>query len=165
MRDPERRLLSIDQAVAWRNALRRRGAELAVTNGCFDLLHAGHVRSLVAARREGDAVLVLLNSDRSVAALKGPGRPVYCERDRAYLLGALRSVDYVLVFRGTNCATELNLLAPDIYVKGEDFRDTQHPGEKAALAACGCRTVWLPREPGLSTTAAIAAAARGGNPA
>jgi rfaE bifunctional protein nucleotidyltransferase chain/domain len=150
------RILHLSAAVAWRQALRRDGRTLALTNGCFDVLHAGHVRSLEAAFGEADALVVLLNSDASVRGLKGPERPVYRQEHRAYLLASLRSVDAVVLFEGADCAAEIAALSPDVYVKSDEYRGRQNPAEAAALAACGAVTVWLRREAGLSTSATVA---------
>jgi rfaE bifunctional protein nucleotidyltransferase chain/domain len=156
MRSATARILGLAAAVAWRSALRRDGARLALTNGCFDLLHAGHVEALERARGEGEALVVLLNSDASVRALKGPERPIYHEEHRAYLLAALRCVDAVIIFEGEDCAREMLSLSPEVYVKSEEYRNRQNPAERAALAACGSQVVWLPRRAGLSTSAVVA---------
>jgi rfaE bifunctional protein nucleotidyltransferase chain/domain len=163
MRNPQHAIVSLAAAVAWREALRASGGTLAITNGCFDLKHRGHDEFLYRAEREADALLVLLNSDASVAALKGPDRPVHRQQDRAYSLASLAAVSVVVVFAGTDCAAELRELRPDTYVKSEEYRVTQHPEERAVLAACGARVVWLPRLPGLSSSAAIAATATHGS--
>jgi len=170
MRAATARILDLAAAVAWRQALRRDGATLALTNGCFDVVHAGHVESLERARAEGEALVVLLNSDASVRALKGPDRPIYRQEHRAYMLASLRSVDAVVVFGSQSqspfgsgdcstarpdCAAEIAALEPDVYCKSEEYRQTQDPAERAALAACRAMVVWLRRVPGLSTTATV----------
>lgn len=152
MRDPHNKILTLAQAVAWHRRLRDIGATLVVTNGCFDLLHRGHAELLYRARKEGDALLVLLNSDASVRALKGPTRPVVPELDRAFMLASLSAVSVVVLFKATDCAAELAALQPEVYAKGEEYRHRQHPAEAAALANAQTRFVWQPRLLGLSTT-------------
>lgn len=141
MRNPQAKILTLDQAVAWREALRRHSsADLVVTNGCFDLLHRGHCDLLYAARKRGDALLVLLNSDSSVKALKGPERPIVHQADRAFVLASLGAVSAVVIFGGERCAEEVAALAPDIYIKGGDYTPGGlDPSERAALDACGAR--------------------------
>ncbi len=156
MKDPARSLLSLEQAVRWRGTLRRNGRRLAVTNGCFDLLHRGHASYLLAARACADALLVLLNSDASVRSLKGPSRPLNTERDRAYLLASLRAVDRVVVFDSPRCDAELAALSPDVYVKAGDYTlEKLDPGERRALLDAGAEIVFMPFVPGLSTTGIV----------
>lgn len=156
MKDPARSLLSLEQAVRWRQALRRNGRRLAVTNGCFDLLHRGHASYLLEARGCADALLVLLNSDASVRALKGPSRPLNTEQDRAYLLASLRAVDRVVVFDSPRCDAELAALSPDVYVKAGDYTlEKLDPGERKALLDAGAEIVFMPFVPGHSTTGIV----------
>ena len=153
---PETGLLSLDGARQWRESLRAAGKKLVVTNGCFDIMHRGHAAYLREARLQGDALLVLINSDASVRMLKGEKRPVVSESDRAYMLCALSSVDRVVVFDGMRCDRELAAIAPDVYVKGGDYTlDKLDPGERAALEKAGTRIVFKPFIPGFSTTALI----------
>src|SRR5216684_7482560 len=112
------KILALETLPAWRAALRAIGKKLAVTNGCFDLLHVGHVTYLEAARNQADALLVGLNSDSAVRALKGPDRPVNGEADRAAVLAALESVDGVCIFSDPNATHFLAAAQPDTYVKG-----------------------------------------------
>ncbi|MDX9981615.1 MAG: adenylyltransferase/cytidyltransferase family protein, partial [Lentisphaeria bacterium] len=98
MRAPESKIMDLAAARVWRESLRAEGRRLAMTNGCFDLLHRGHAEYLARARERADALLVAINSDASVRAIKGPTRPVVAEQDRAFLLACLESVDAVLVF-------------------------------------------------------------------
>ena len=151
---PETRIFgSLAAAVRWRASLRERGSRLAVTNGCFDVLHRGHAEYLLAARKTADALLVLINSDASVRSLKGPSRPVNTESDRAYLLASLRFVDAVLVFDAVRCDRELDALAPDAYAKGGDYTiETLDPTERAALLRHGTQIHFIPFVPGHSTT-------------
>jgi rfaE bifunctional protein nucleotidyltransferase chain/domain len=165
MKHPQDNIISLSAAAFWRADLRRRGADLVVCNGCYDLLHAGHVRGLIQARRQGDALLVLLNSDASVRALKGPTRPLIAQDDRAILLASLSCVTAVVLFDEPRCSSQLTALGPDIYCISEQYRQTQDPTEAAALAACGAAVHWLPVVPGLSTTALIARCASLASPA
>ena len=132
-----------------------RGRRVVFTNGCFDLLHAGHVKLLERAKRLGDLLVVGLNSDRSVRGLKGPGRPIVWQRDRALLLAALESVDYVAIF---NDATPLRLvkrLRPHVLIKGADWKASDIVGSEAVHQRGG-RVVRFPLLKGYSTTRLIA---------
>ena len=146
-------VLTLEEALRWREELRRSGRTLAVTNGCFDLLHRGHAVYLERARAEADALLVLVNSDASVRALKGPERPLQCQEDRAFLLCALKPVDRAVIFDSPRCDRELELLAPDVYVKGGDYTaENLDPGERRALEKSGSRLVFVSFVPGHSST-------------
>ena len=150
---PESRVMTLDAAVAWRASLRADGKKLVVTNGCFDLLHRGHAEYLARSRSLGDALLVLVNSDASVRALKGPSRPVVDEVSRTLLLCSLRAVDAAVIFDAPRCHRELAALAPDIYVKGGDYTVEQlDPDERAALFAAHTQIVFQPFVDGFSTT-------------
>ena len=154
--DPARGVLSLDAAMAWREELRRAGKLLVVTNGCFDIMHRGHAAYLREAREQGDALLVLLNSDTSVRRLKGAKRPVVNESDRAYMLCSLRFVDRAVIFDGDRCDRELAALAPDVYVKGGDYTLSKlDPAERGALERSGTRIVFKRFIPGCSTTGII----------
>jgi rfaE bifunctional protein nucleotidyltransferase chain/domain len=118
---------------------RAAGRRVVFANGCFDLLHVGHVRYLQAAAAEGDRLVVAVNDDRSVAALKGEGRPILPAVERAELLAALRGVDYVVVFGDANVERLLTLLKPDVHCKGTDYTVETVP-ERAVVAAYGGRT-------------------------
>lgn len=138
---------------AWREALRRSGRRLVVTNGCFDLLHAGHVDYLEAARARGDALLVGLNGDESVRQLKGPSRPLNPEGDRARVLAALGCVDAVCVFPEVRAVRFLDAAQPDIYVKGGDYTlETINQDERRAVESHGGRIEFQAFLPGRSTT-------------
>ncbi|MBR2374620.1 MAG: adenylyltransferase/cytidyltransferase family protein [Lentisphaeria bacterium] len=156
MADIESSILSLEDAVKWRKALAAQGLRLAVTNGCFDLLHRGHAVYLNAAREEADALLVLVNSDASVRALKGPTRPLQSEDDRAFLLCSLKAVDKAVIFDSPRCNRELEALAPDVYIKGGDYtEDSLDPDERAALKKSGSRIVFISFVPGHSSTGII----------
>jgi len=118
---------------------RAAGRTIAFANGCFDLLHVGHVRYLRGAAAEGDRLIVAVNGDASVCALKGPGRPILPAADRAELVDALRGVDYVVVFEDRDVARLLAQLKPDVHCKGTDYQVETVP-ERATVAAYGGRT-------------------------
>lgn len=120
------------------DAHRRAGRRVVFTNGCFELLHVGHTRLLEGARREGDVLVVALNDDASVRRLKGPGRPVQPEGERAELVAALRWVDYVTIFREDTVDAILKRLRPDVHAKGTDYRPETLP-ERATAEAIGAR--------------------------
>ena len=136
--------------------MKARGQKLVFTNGCFDLLHAGHVRYLASARALGDALAVGINGDESVLSLKGAGRPINREGDRAEVLAALESVDYVTVFPEIRTTNLLRLVRPQIYAKGGDYTpETLNAEEKSVLDDIGAEIRIVPFEPGYSTTALI----------
>jgi rfaE bifunctional protein nucleotidyltransferase chain/domain len=144
-----------------RDRMDAEGRRLVFTNGCFDLLHAGHVRYLQQARALGDALVVGLNSDRSVRELKGEGRPLNGQDDRAEVLAALGCVDYVVIFDGQRATELLRAVRPHIYAKGGDYtRDSLDAEERGALEACGAKIEILPLVPGRSTTALLGKMAR-----
>jgi rfaE bifunctional protein nucleotidyltransferase chain/domain len=150
-----------EQVAAWTKALRAQGKKLVVTNGCFDLLHRGHVAYLEAARALGDALLVGVNSDASVRALKGPDRPVNSETDRAAVLAALQSVDAVCIFTDPTAKRFLSTVAPDIYAKGGDYTiDTINQEERRLIEQLGGRVAIVPGVPGKSTSALLEKIAR-----
>jgi rfaE bifunctional protein nucleotidyltransferase chain/domain len=141
---------------AYRAALTARGERMVFTNGCFDLLHVGHVRYLQAARALGDALVVAVNGDASVRALKGPTRPVNSEQDRAEVLAALACVDAVTIFHEERVGEVVRAIRPHIYAKGGDYTiDSLDAGERAVLAEVGAEIRILPLVPGKSTTAII----------
>ncbi len=117
---------------------RRPGRRIVLANGCFDLLHVGHVRYLEAAKQEGDLLVVGVNSDASVAQLKGSGQPVLPARERAKLVAALRAVDYVVVFDAPTATPLIEALRPDVHAKGTDYTPDTVP-EREALRAVGGR--------------------------
>ncbi len=160
VRLPNPKLLTLRQAAKLRRRLRRAGGRLVLTNGVFDLLHPGHTSYLARARKlagRRGRLLVALNSDRSVRALKGPRRPILGEKARAYNLAQLTSVDGVVIFRRPRLVREIQVLRPDIYVKAGDYSlATLDPAERAALEAAGTRIRFLPFLAGFSTTALIA---------
>jgi len=132
----EDKILSLDVLRA-RLAGERRGRRLVLANGCFDLLHAGHVRYLEAAKREGDLLVVGVNSDASVAALKGAGRPLLPATERARLVAAVAAVDYVVVFDAPTVVLLLEALRPDVHAQGADDTPESVPEREAVRAAGG----------------------------
>lgn len=152
----EFKILSLPKMMAEAERLRASGRRLVFTNGCFDLLHVGHVRYLRAARALGEALLVALNGDQSVRALKGPTRPINTEADRAEVLAALGCVDYVTVFHEPRVTEVIRAVRPDIYAKGGDYTvESLDPAERGALEEVGARVEILGLVPGRSTTAVI----------
>ena len=148
------KILSTDRMLEERARLRAAGVRLVFTNGVFDLLHVGHVRYLAAARALGEALVVAINSDRSVRELKGPDRPVFAERERAEILAALRSVDYVVIFDDVSPRSLIKQLLPDVLVKGGDYRIDEIHGREEVEAAGG-KVIPLPFVPGASTTSLL----------
>jgi len=132
-------ILSETQLVEAITRERRVGRSIAFANGCFDLLHVGHVRYLAGAAAEADRLVVAVNDDRSVAQLKGKGGPILTASDRAELVAALRAVDYVVIFADANVERLLLLLKPDVHCKGTDYTVDSVP-ERAVVAGYGGRT-------------------------
>ena len=147
------KIISLEQLPVWRDSLREVGKRLVVTNGCFDLLHAGHVIYLEQAAALGDLLLVGCNGDESVRQLKGVGRPLNPEADRALVLSALESVGSVVVFPERRAEDFLRLAKPDVYVKGGDYTpETLDAGERVAVESGGGEVVIIPFVSGKSTT-------------
>ncbi len=152
--DLSAKIIPLEELSAWREDLRSRGRRLAATNGCFDILHAGHVNYLCAARAEADALLVGLNSDASVRQLKGEGRPIQTQADRATVLAALSAVDGVCIFEDERATRFLKAAAPEVYVKGGDYTVDELPAEERAMVAqLGGKIVVIGHVPGQSSTA------------
>jgi len=152
----ETKIIAWAELPAWRAKVRATGKRLVVTNGCFDLLHRGHVTYLQAARSQGEALLVGLNSDVSVGQLKGPDRPLNAEADRAAVLAALESVDGVCIFAEKTATRFIERAQPDIYVKGGDYTvETLNQEERKVVESAGGKIMVLPVVPGKSTTALL----------
>jgi len=150
------KIVELQELPARVDQLRRAGKTLVATNGCFDLLHVGHVRYLQAARELGDALLVGINSDESTRQLKGDGRPLNKENDRAEVVAALCSVDLVTVFPELRAVRFLELAAPDVYVKGGDYTvENLEESEKEVLKRVGAAIRIIPFEKGYSTSALL----------
>ncbi|MEI8078163.1 MAG: adenylyltransferase/cytidyltransferase family protein [bacterium] len=156
MRLPKTKILTWDDVKTWRAAVRQAGRRLVLTNGCFDLLHRGHVDYLARARQLGDALLLAVNSDASIRTLKGPERPLNPEDDRLFVLAGLESVDAVVIFDSLRADGIIALAEPDFYAKGGDISlATLPPEERHALNACGAQIIFLPFLDGFSSTATI----------
>ncbi len=147
-------ILTLEQAILRFGRKKRNGRHVVFTNGCFDLLHPGHIGSLEQARALGDALIVGLNSDASVRRLKGAGRPVLPERERAEILAGLECVDAVVIFDDLTPRQVIASLLPDVLVKGGDWPGDQIVGRQEVEAAGG-RVVSIPVVPGYSTTAIL----------
>jgi rfaE bifunctional protein nucleotidyltransferase chain/domain len=150
------KLISWANLPAWRESLRTHGKRVVVTNGCFDVLHLGHVTYLEAARNLGDMLLVGLSGDESVHQLKGANRPVNNQQDRAGVIAALESVNGVCIFSEKTATRFLSLAQPDIYVKGGDYTlETLNQEERRTVEGAGGKIILLPFVPGKSTTALL----------
>jgi len=150
----EDKVVPLQQLGAIVAELRREGHTIVTTNGCFDLLHIGHLRYLEAARSHGDVLVVAVNSDNSVRQLKGPGRPIVPQDERATMLAALQLVDYVTVFDSLNPCELVSLLRPDVHAKGQDY-DPKHMPETLPVRQWGGRVVTLKLSEAHSTTELI----------
>jgi len=148
------KIISPEQMLGERQSLRAAGKRLVFTNGVFDLLHVGHVRYLAEARALGDALVVAINSDRTVRELKGADRPVFDQAERAEILAALRSVDYVTIFDDISPRGLIAALLPDVLVKGGDYQLDQIHGREEVEAAGG-NVISLPFVEGASTSSLI----------
>jgi len=151
------KILDLPSLLSLREAHRQAKRTVVWTNGCFDLLHVGHIRSLQAASQLGDVLDVGLNSDESVRQLKGEGRPILPAQDRAEILAALECVDHVLIFADLTPTATLQLLRPEVHCKGAEYappHGRQLP-ERAVVEAYGGRVAFLPLLPGTSTTDVI----------
>ena len=147
------KIKTLDELIALRSGWAREGRKVVWTSGCFDLVHAGHARSLHDAKSLGDILIVGLNSDASVRAFKGESRPLMCEQDRAELLAAFEDVDYVTVFHEPDPSLALSRLRPDIHCKGAEYADGSRPvPEKAIVESYGGEVRFLPVHPGRSTS-------------
>ncbi|MGH7907566.1 MAG: PfkB family carbohydrate kinase, partial [Candidatus Binataceae bacterium] len=151
----ERKIVSLPELRTALQLNRRAGRRIVFSNGCFDVLHAGHIQSLNFARSQGDILVVGLNSDRGVRALKGPGRPIYPAVERARMLAALEDVSYVVVFDEPRSERIVRQVRPDVLVKGEDYSGKLIDGEEW-VASYGGRVALAPLLPGRSTTGTIA---------
>jgi rfaE bifunctional protein nucleotidyltransferase chain/domain len=148
------RILSLHDAILKFGRAHRGDQRVVFTNGCFDLLHPGHVQTLEAARALGDVLIVGMNSDASVRELKGEGRPVVCDRERAEILAALECIDAVVIFDDLTPRETIAALLPDVLVKGGDWAGDQIIGREEVEAAGG-RVVSFAVVPGYSTTAIL----------
>ena len=150
------KIITLEELAARSAELRAAGKRIVTTNGCFDLLHVGHVRYLKAARALGDVLAVGLNGDDSVRELKGLGRPVNTERDRAEIVAALECVDFVTIFSEPLAMRSLSAAYPAIYAKGGDYTaDNLNAEERAILEKIGAEIRIIPFEVGYSTSALL----------
>jgi rfaE bifunctional protein nucleotidyltransferase chain/domain len=149
-------ILSWEKLPAWREEKKQRGKKVVATNGCFDLLHVGHVRFLQEAKALGDVLIVGVNGDASVRELKGEGRPVNGEADRAEVVAGLGCVDAAVIFPEKRATRFLESVKPDLYVKGGDYQaDQLDKDELEAVTKGGGRVQVLDLTPGRSTTAVL----------
>jgi rfaE bifunctional protein nucleotidyltransferase chain/domain len=151
------KILPLERACELVDELKRQGKRVVFTNGCFDVLHPGHVRVFTEARKLGDVLIVAVNSDRSVRELKGPARPITPENERAEILAALEAVDYVTIFDDASVQPVIARLLPDVLVKGGDWGPDGIVG-RADVEAAGGTVISVPVVPGFSTSALIEAA-------
>jgi len=149
----EPRVITAKEARQERDSLRAAGASLVFTNGCFDILHRGHTEYLAFARAQGDALVVGLNSDASVRRAKGPTRPVNSQDDRAFVLGSLRAVDYVVIFDEDEPRDLIEKILPDVLVKGKDW--AHYVSGRDVVEAHGGMVVLADMVEGKSTTSTI----------
>ena len=147
------RILTPEQAREERDYLHSQGKKLVFTNGCFDILHRGHTQYLAFARAQGDALVVGLNSDASVRRAKGPTRPVNAEQDRAFVLGSLRAVDFVVIFDEDEPRDLISQILPDVLVKGKDW--AHYVSGRDIVEAHGGKVVLADMVEGKSTTATL----------
>jgi rfaE bifunctional protein nucleotidyltransferase chain/domain len=149
----ESKIVPLKELAEHAKQFRANGKKIVATNGCFDLLHVGHIRYLKAARALGDVLVVGLNGDQSVCELKGRGRPINGQNERAELVASLESVDLVAIFPELRATHFIESVAPDVYVKGGDYSsETLNPEERAALQKIGSKIEIVPFEKGYSTS-------------
>jgi D-glycero-beta-D-manno-heptose 1-phosphate adenylyltransferase len=148
------RIVSQEELISLFGRASRGAHKVVFTNGCFDLLHPGHIRSLEAARSLGDVLVVGLNRDASIRQMKGDARPVIAESERAELLAALEAVDFVVLFGEATPREIISLLLPDVLVKGTDWGSGEIVGREEVERAGG-RVISVPLEPGYSTTSLL----------
>lgn len=156
MRKAEEKIVHLNELLAFREQCRNTGKQVVWTNGCFDVMHAGHVIYLQQAKEYGDFLVVGVNSDRSVRELKGKNRPVCCQEHRALVVAALECVDFVLIFEQKSPVKILEQLKPDFYVKGGDYTiDTIDQLERMTIESYSGKIVILPLVDGISTSLII----------
>jgi D-beta-D-heptose 7-phosphate kinase/D-beta-D-heptose 1-phosphate adenosyltransferase len=153
MRCAEAKILSVEAMRAERARLATQGRKLVFTNGCFDILHAGHVTYLEFARSQGDCLLLGLNTDASVRRNKGPDRPIHCEADRARVIAALECIDYVVLFDDDEPKALIEQIVPDVLVKGADW--AHYVSGRETVEAAGGKVVLAQMVEGRSTTGTI----------
>ncbi|MDG1131688.1 MAG: adenylyltransferase/cytidyltransferase family protein [Opitutales bacterium] len=153
---PVKNSYSFEEICKIRSIREQQGKSIVLTNGCFDLIHAGHIYSLEKAAALGDELWVALNSDYSVRKIKGNNRPIYSQNERAYLLGALEAVNLTFFFDSTNLAQEIKRLKPDFYAKSGDYSlDNLNPEEHKALKDANTQICFVPFLEGFSTSRTV----------
>jgi rfaE bifunctional protein nucleotidyltransferase chain/domain len=154
--DSSSRVLDLDGILVLRAEAATKGLSVVLSNGCFDLLHRGHISYLEESSSKGDLLIVAINSDESVRQLKGTGRPVHSQKDRAFAIASLRCVDVVFIFRGPRLDREITVIRPDHYTKAGDYTlDTLDAGERDALDIVGTKIHLLRYLAGHSSTSLI----------
>lgn len=156
IRQAKSKILPLEDAYRVIDGHKARGDRVVFTNGCFDLIHPGHTRYLADARELGDLLIVALNSDRSVRELKGDGRPIFPQQERAEILAALTAVDYVTIFDDPTPQAVIARMLPHVLVKGAGWGPNEIVG-RAEVEAAGGRVVSMPAIPGFSTTSIVSA--------
>ncbi len=149
------KIITLSQATKIVQRLRRAGKKIVFTNGCFDLLHVGHIRTFAFCKRHGDVLFVGLNSDASVRARKGKFRPLVSEKERAEILSALSDVDYVVIFKTRTPLPLIKSIKPDVHVKGGDYKNAKALPEYDAVASYGGKVLLAPQIKNKSTTKLI----------
>jgi rfaE bifunctional protein nucleotidyltransferase chain/domain len=153
---PVKNSYSFEEICKIRLEREQQGKSIVLTNGCFDLVHAGHIYSLEKAAALGDELWVALNSDASIRKIKGTNRPIYSQNERAYLLGALEAVNLTFLFDSTNLAQEIKRLRPDFYAKSGDYSlDNLNPEEHKALEEANTKICFVPFLEGFSTSRTV----------
>lgn len=159
--DPAKLIHSLEELLVWRAQVAREGKCIVLTNGCFDLLHCGHISYLHESAALGDLLVVAINSDSSVRELKGSDRPINSENDRAYAIASLRCVDATFIFQGPRLDREIIALKPEVYTKAGDYTlDSLDPSEREALESVNTQICLMPFVQGHSTTNLIQRAAQ-----
>lgn len=148
----KKKIVSLTEAKKIAQKLRREGKKIVFTNGCFDLLHIGHIRTFKFCKRHGDVLIVGLNSDASVRALKGKPRPLISEKERVEILSALSDVDYVIIFKTETPVPLIETLKPDVHVKGGDYKNVKMLPEYAVVKHYGGKVILAPEIKNKSTT-------------
>ena len=154
MTDPIQNILSLEAAIAYRQEMAAQGKRVVLTNGCFDVIHAGHVAYLRDARRAGDVLVVGVNSDSQVRSLKGDDRPIFDQTERVEILGELKCVDYLVIFEEHTAHDLIRAVSPDVYVKGGDYAPEEIV-EFDLLSELQIEVQVLAHRPGLGSSAII----------
>lgn len=149
----QKNILTLQQAKQWRDNIKNNNKTIIITNGCFDILHRGHISYLNEAKKYADYLLVLLNSDQSIKRLKGQNRPIITQNDRAYNISNLKAVDKVVIFNNKNCSNQIDILKPDLYCKASDYNiNNINNFEYQALVKNSVKIIFLNLVQNISTT-------------